>query len=400
MARIADKVHALATTLRRPWAAKGFVVLTTNTSEASSDPVIRADAGAITDAEPNGSLHLRTDGPPRFRNGGTWTEFAIEGGNSDFAATVTATDELVNADLSVNEATAVGVGVDAQVIQLTTPRTGGSVAAFRGTTTSLAGDTGSPNYTSFLAAAPTDGGGTVVHVAFEQAAGYDVFADLSAAATGEADMVLGDNLASALQVREAANPYLTFVTTDGSEAIASAQRLTTTDGVASGTARVVGGRAHSTVAASTAITNTTTETLFDENYSIPANTLKAGTVIRYRAQGIATATNGTDTLQIRARIGGVAGTLLLATAAVDVADNDTFHLEGSITVRTAGASGTLVASGMHVLGVPGTATARNGFTASTAVDTTASQVLGVTAEWGAASTANSVRLDILEVSIA
>lgn len=63
------------------------------------------------------------------------------------------------------------------------------------------------------------------------AAGLSSFLDVSAAATGEADIVIGDNLASALQVREAGNAYLTFVTTDASEAIQFAQPLTSAAGL-------------------------------------------------------------------------------------------------------------------------------------------------------------------------
>lgn len=50
-------------------------------------------------------------------------------------------------------------------------------------------------------------------------AGFTSALDLSAMATGEGDILLGDNLASALQVREGANVYLTIDTTDSAEAV-------------------------------------------------------------------------------------------------------------------------------------------------------------------------------------
>jgi hypothetical protein len=161
-------------------------------------------------------------------------------------------------------------------------------------------------------------------------------------ATGANIIAIPDNLADGLSIKESTNAYLTFVTTDSAEAINATKRLTTTDGVSSGTARVVGGRAYTNTAASTAITNTNTEALFDTQYSLPANTLKAGTLVKIRYQGIATATNSTDTLTIKLYIGGLAGTALISHAATDVANNDVFSGEISLICRTAGASGTIV----------------------------------------------------------
>lgn len=202
-----------------------------------------------------------------------------------------------------------------------------------------------------------------------------------------------------------------FVMTEGAQTIAGAKsltgRLTTTDGVASGTARVVGGLAYSNTAASTAVTNTTTETLFDTKYSIPANTLKAGTKLRVRFQGIATATNGTDTLAIALKIGStdaappVGGTTLISMAATDVANNDVFTGEYELICRTAGASGTMVGVGTYksIPAAEGTMTIKDDILASTTIDTTAAQLLAVSATWSVANAGNSVRLDFMSVEI-
>src|ERR1700742_4406776 len=72
----------------------------------------------------------------------------------------------------------------------------------------------------------------------------------------------------------------------------------------------LGGLLYNQVAAGTALTNSTTETLLG-SFTIPANTLKAGDLLRFRYQGIATATNSTDTLLHKLYIGGLAGTALL-----------------------------------------------------------------------------------------
>ena len=187
----------------------------------------------------------------------------------------------------------------------------------------------------------------------------------------------------------------------GDSTIVAEGRVTTTDGVSGGTARVVGGVAYRGVAASSAVTNTTTETLFDISYTTPANTLKAGSVVTIKWQGIATATNATDTLAIVLYIGGLAGTALTTLAATDVANSDIFSGEMELTIRTAGTGGTFVASGWSsdFTSASSEAVVRE-WVASTVVDTTAAQVIGVGAKWGAAATGNSCRLDYLTVTIA
>lgn len=158
--------------------------------------------------------------------------------------------------------------------------------------------------------------------------------------------------------------------------------------------------AYASTAASAAHTNTTTEALFDKQYSIPANSLQVGEVVKIYFQGIATATNSTDTLTIKLYLGGLAGTALLTGTATDVADNNIFAGFAQFIVRTVGATGTIVAFGHHtdVPAASGTASmAITEITASTTLDTTAAQVIGVGADWSVASESNSCRLDVLTV---
>jgi len=157
--------------------------------------------------------------------------------------------------------------------------------------------------------------------------------------------------------------------------------------------------AYSNTAASTAISNTASETAFSLAYSVPANSLVPGEVIDIFWQGIATATNGTDTLAIKVYIGGTSGTLLFTHAATDVADNNVFSGWYKLIIRTVGASGTLVGFG-HGKSVPaaeGTMTAKDDILASTTIDTTAAQQIAVSATWSNASASNSCRLDVLHV---
>lgn len=156
------------------------------------------------------------------------------------------------------------------------------------------------------------------------------------------------------------------------------------------------------VAASTAHSNSTDEALFSTTVSIPANTLIAGSVVKIRFQGIATATNGTDTLTIKLYIGGLAGTALLTGTATDVANNNIFAGEFTLVVRTAGASGTCVGYGTHTEVPAASGTAVHDITeilGSTTLDTTVAQVIGVGADWSVASASNSARLDLMLVEI-
>lgn len=159
---------------------------------------------------------------------------------------------------------------------------------------------------------------------------------------------------------------------------------------------------YTNTAASSAVSNTTDETAFDTSYSIPANGLRPGQLIKIRYQGIATATNSTDTLTIALKLGGVSGTTLFTHAATDVANNNVFSGEYELIVRTVGATGTIVGcgTGKSVPAAEGTATYKDDILASTAIDTTAAQLIVVTADWSVASASNSCRLDFLRIEIA
>lgn len=158
---------------------------------------------------------------------------------------------------------------------------------------------------------------------------------------------------------------------------------------------------YNSTAASGAVSNTTSETLFDKYATIPANTLQAGDLIQIRYQGIATATNSTDTLALKLYIGGLSGTALISASAVDVADNNVFLGEFEIAVRTVGAAGTIVGVGVYkTTAAIGTMTAKDAVLASTAIDTTVDQVIGVSATWSAQSSSDSARLDFLRVTVA
>jgi hypothetical protein len=148
------------------------------------------------------------------------------------------------------------------------------------------------------------------------------------------------------------------------------------------------------VAASAAVTNTVAETAFDKKWTQPQNTLRAGDILKVRLLVRATATNSTDTLNVKLKIGT---TVVAQTGAVDVANDDVAYIDMDIVIRTIGAAGTLVAAGVTSIGTAGTATTRPAHLASTAVDTTVAQDITASATWSVANAGNSCRLEILSV---
>jgi hypothetical protein len=188
--------------------------------------------------------------------------------------------------------------------------------------------------------------------------------------------------------------------TSATGAIDATGRVTTTDGVASGTARVVGGKAAGITAAGTAHTGSTDEAVL-ASYSIPASTIKAGTIVKVRFQGICSTTTGATTLTYRLRMGPttLTGTAIITSGAVDAADNDIFTGYAEIVGRAApGATAAVVAVTQfsQVAAAGGAVIA--GFMGSTNFATNGILLLELTADWSAAD-ANSCRADIFNVEV-
>lgn len=149
-----------------------------------------------------------------------------------------------------------------------------------------------------------------------------------------------------------------------------------------------------TVAASSTITATDAETDFSQTVVIAANTLKAGDLIRIQGHAVCSATNSTDTLTVKLKIGS---TTIVSSGALDVANGDVVLIDALLVIRTIGASGTFVANGFVNIGVPGTATTKAFFLASTTIDTTVNQTIKATGQWSTTNAGNVVALQSLVV---
>ncbi len=152
-----------------------------------------------------------------------------------------------------------------------------------------------------------------------------------------------------------------------------------------------------TVAPSTAVSNTvSTEQFYDVTSTIAANQLRAGDVLEVEGFAVVTAQASTDTVILKVYLGAVA---IVTTAAVDAAVGDILAFRALVYIRTAGASGTLVAQFTQLNGVPATGTAKGGFVASTAIDTTVANIVRASSTWSATTATNTTRLEALKVSL-
>jgi hypothetical protein len=158
---------------------------------------------------------------------------------------------------------------------------------------------------------------------------------------------------------------------------------------------------YSNTAASSSINTVAVETAFSLSYTFTANTLKAGDVVRIRGQGLVSAVNASDTLIIKVKVGSTA---IYTSATVVVAANDIFVFDAEAIIRTIGTAGTFVGYGTGYIGTPGVAAGAAdipgaGSVGSTAINTTTTVAITVTATWSASSANNACRLDNLSIEL-
>lgn len=163
---------------------------------------------------------------------------------------------------------------------------------------------------------------------------------------------------------------------------------TTASGAAAGVQTVVGA----------GFGGSTAETILDQGtYTVAANTLQVGSVIRITANGVVTAW-AAGTLRIRLRINGTGGDSTIDTGAVAVGANDVYYLQTTIAIRTIGAPGSLIASGLSGLGTAPVALSAED-EPERPILTTADVTFDVTAEWSSNNVGNSVRNEFLLVEV-
>lgn len=120
--------------------------------------------------------------------------------------------------------------------------------------------------------------------------------------------------------------------------------------------------------------------------TVPANELIVGRTIRYKARGVLSSTGG-PTLRMRCKLGGVTIADTGAVAQVGTPTNAEWELDVELVVRTDGAGGTAFAQGHFTY---------NGVTvpmsaiATVAVNTTITNAIDITAQWGTAAAGDTI----------
>jgi hypothetical protein len=164
--------------------------------------------------------------------------------------------------------------------------------------------------------------------------GADAVAQPVNIGTGAAARVI--SIGDALSANTTIEGGVGGVTLIADTSIANQGRTTTTDGVAAGTVKVVGGRSFASLTDSATLTSLAAPTPADTTFAIPADTFKSGTLVKIIAVCRSIAVNGADTIQysLRWNDGGGAD-VLVASTAINVGANNRVRLEGTAIARAA-----------------------------------------------------------------
>lgn len=161
------------------------------------------------------------------------------------------------------------------------------------------------------------------------------------------------------------------------------------------------------IGAGTALSNSTTLTDIGPapQYVLPANYMYVGQRWKIRGYGVYS-TTGTPSLLLGVYYGGVAGTLIAATAANNGASGAAsypWRIELDISVRTVGSSGTVWANGWAKVGSAlATYTEYSLPTTQTqpiTINTTTANAWSIGAQWGTANSSNTITCEDLIVEL-
>lgn len=145
---------------------------------------------------------------------------------------------------------------------------------------------------------------------------------------------------------------------------------------------------------STDLNTTAVETTWGQTLAIPANSLTAGDILDIDFMAYCVSVNATPTLTAKLYIGS---TNIITSGAVSVIATDTIVGSAQLVIRTAGASGTCIATGYCSTTATATVTMKKVYLASTTIDTTAAQTIDVKGTWSASHASNQAKLGLLRV---
>ena len=146
-----------------------------------------------------------------------------------------------------------------------------------------------------------------------------------------------------------------------------------------------------TIAANSSVSATGTETAHTALTIASADISTARRTVRFHGRYQVTDGDGASTLEIRVRVGGVAGTQIAITPVIaNPADNDFTEIDGEFQIVTTGAPGTFNSYvAMPTLNTPATNNV-SAWTEAGAITTTGAVDLVVTTDWSGTGAANDI----------
>lgn len=216
---------------------------------------------------------------------------------------------------------------------------------------------------------------------------------------GELDFAGSTSGTTILKAAAAAGGTFTLPAADGS---AGQALITNGSGVLSFGTASTKVFSNTSVPAGNTIANTAAETAFSSSYTIPANALAAGNVIRVKLWGVYSTALVAPTIQIKLKIGS---TVVLDSGAISAIVGSVSNLgwsaEADLSWFTIGAAGTVdaQASGKFATAAFATATVCVPNTATATIDTTTTQAVTVTVTWSAANASNTITLRQMNIEL-
>ncbi len=149
-----------------------------------------------------------------------------------------------------------------------------------------------------------------------------------------------------------------------------------------------------------AVANTVTETTFAQSYTIPANDCQPGRLYRITAQG-SYSTTASPTMTFRLKLGS---TNIAATNAIVMGTTQTnrgWRVEGQFVCITTGSSGTIESQGAATVGLTAITIGGGDMVTTTrpTINTTTTQAVQLSVQWGTASASNTITLRQLIVEM-
>jgi hypothetical protein len=131
--------------------------------------------------------------------------------------------------------------------------------------------------------------------------------------------------------------------------------------------------------------------------TLPANSLTVGKTIRIELLGFHSSVSNAN-VTVNIKIGSVT-VLTTGTNSGGNSSNELIRLEALITCRTTGATGTVIGQGIYSEAHTGGVDQALINTATSTIDTTASNTIDVTFQWGTASASNTITSTNLVISM-